>query len=145
MAEKDFRKNKLGIKGWLSGGKFGFERYAYTLHRLTGLGLFSYFILHIFVTSSRAFGEHSWESYMGVLEAPIFKIAEYLVFMAFAYHALNGLRLFFIEMGFGLGEPIRPIYPYKVSIHRQRPFLVIVMVIAAVIIVAGGYDIFLAK
>ena len=48
--------NKLGIRGWLVGGSWGPERYLYTLHRVTGLGLLAYFLLHILVTSSRALG-----------------------------------------------------------------------------------------
>jgi succinate dehydrogenase / fumarate reductase cytochrome b subunit len=67
------------------------------------------------------------------------------VFAAFAYHAFNGIRLFFAEIGIGLGKPIRPIYPYRVSIHRQRPIFIVVMMLAAVVIVVGGYDFFLAK
>ncbi len=145
MADKRFRENKLGIVGWLSGGRYGLERYAYTLHRLTGVGLLFYFMLHIVVTSSRAFGEHSWETWMGTFETPLFKIGEYLVFVAFAFHGLNGIRLFLAEIGIGLGRPIRPIYPYRVSIHRQRPFFIFMMLLAAIVIVVGGYDFFLAK
>jgi succinate dehydrogenase / fumarate reductase cytochrome b subunit len=145
MPDKRFRGNKLGILGWLSGGRYGVERYAYTLHRITGLGLLFYFILHILVTSSRAFGQDAWETWMGTFESPIFKLGEYMVFAAFAFHAFNGIRLFFLEIGIGLGKPIRPIYPYRVSIHRQRPFLIVMMLLAAIIIVAGGYDFFLAK
>ena len=31
--------NRLGVKGWAVGGHWGPERYLYTLHRVTGLGL----------------------------------------------------------------------------------------------------------
>jgi len=44
------------VKGWLGGGRWGFERYLYALHRLTGLALLAYFVMHIGITSSRAFG-----------------------------------------------------------------------------------------
>lgn len=144
MEVQKFRKNNLGLLGWLSGGRFGFERYAYTLHRVTGLGLFLYFIIHIFATATRLSGEAAWEAEMALFRTPIFKIGEYLVFVAFAIHAMNGIRLVITELALGLGKPVRPIYPYRVSIHRQRPLLVWVMILAAIIIVAGGYDFFLA-
>ncbi len=57
MIENKGRPNRLGIVGWLAGGRWGFERYLYTLHRVTGLGILAYFLMHIVVTSSRAFGE----------------------------------------------------------------------------------------
>ena len=145
MEKKQFYKNKLGLAGWISGGRFGLERYAYTLHRVTGLGILLYFILHIFVTYSRVNGEQAWAAAMGQFESTLFHIGEFLVYVAFAYHALNGIRLILNELGFGLGKPIRPIYPYKVSVHRQRPLLIGVMLLAAIFILAGGYDFFMAN
>ena len=53
--------NKLGLKGWVIGGKWGPERYLYTLHRVTGLGILLYFVMHIFVTASRAISQEMWE------------------------------------------------------------------------------------
>ena len=38
MVEYKGRTNRLGIWGWLGGGRWGWERYLYTLHRVTGLG-----------------------------------------------------------------------------------------------------------
>ena len=85
--------NRLGVWGWLGGGRWGENRYLYTLHRVTGLGILAYFLLHILVTSSRAFGEASWKQWMTNVSGPGFKVGEYLVFLAFAFHAINGIRL----------------------------------------------------
>ena len=134
--------NRLGIRGWVGGGRWGFERYLYTLHRITGLGLLTYFLLLIFVTSARAFGPASWEWAMGAVEGPVFKAGEYLVFAAFAFHAVNGIRLALIELGFAVGRPIEPIYPYATSVGRQRPLAIAVMLIAGVLAVWGGYNFF---
>ncbi len=70
--------NRLGIWGWLGGGRWGIERYLYTLHRVTGLGLFAYFVIHIFVTSCRALGEESWAEAMANVAGTFFVIGEYL-------------------------------------------------------------------
>ncbi|MCX5801797.1 MAG: hypothetical protein NTX17_10495 [Candidatus Eisenbacteria bacterium] len=142
MPENKFLQNKLGLMGWISGGRYGIERYAYTLHRLTGLGILAYFVLHILVTTSRLFGEQAWQTVMGFLESPVFRYGEFLVYLAFAYHALNGLRLVLVELGFFLGVPRQPVYPYTNSVRRQRPVLVLVMVVAAVIVLLGGYEFF---
>ena len=134
--------NRLGLWGWLGGGRWGLERYLYTLHRLTGLGLLLYFILHIFVTSARAFGQGAWKSAMESVEGPAFKAGEYLVFAVFAFHAVNGIRLGLIELGFMVGRPIEPVYPYATSVGRQRPIAIAVMLIAGVLAVWGGYNFF---
>ena len=130
--------NRLGIWGWLGGGRWGIERYAYILHRITGLGILFYFFLHIIVTSLRAKGIYLWEE-PHFLDQPIFKFGEFLVFAAFAFHAFNGIRLVLVELGFAVGKPIEPVYPYKTSINTQRPLLIGMMLLAFVLFVLGGY------
>jgi len=136
--------NQLGLKGWLGGGRWGVERYLYTLHRISGLGILLYFLMHIFVTSTRAISPRLWEGTMGFFDSTLFLIGEYLVFAAFAFHALNGLRLGLIEFGILTGPAEEPIYPYKSSLNVQRPFMVVMMILAAVVIILGGWDFFIA-
>ncbi|MBP1619310.1 MAG: putative rane protein [Acidobacteria bacterium] len=137
MLETRAHPNRLGIWGWLGGGRWGAERYLYTLHRLTGLGLVTYFLLHILVTSSRALGPEAWQQAMNTVTGPVFKVGEFLVFLAFAFHAVNGIRLALIELGFGVGGPIEPIYPYRTSLDVQRPLAVVALLLAAVLAVMG--------
>lgn len=138
MAEIQRFDNRLGIWGWLGGGRWGLERYAYFLHRLTGLGILLYFLMHIVVTSLRARGIYLWEEGRP-LHGPLFRAGEFLVFAAFAYHACNGVRLVLVELGFAVGKPIEPVYPYKTSLNVQRPLLVVMMIAAALLLIAGGF------
>jgi succinate dehydrogenase / fumarate reductase cytochrome b subunit len=113
------------------------------LHRITGLGLLFYFLLHILVTSSRVFGAEAWNNLVnGTLAAPLFKIGEFFVYAAFAFHGLNGLRLVLIEFGFAVGKAEEPVYPYRSSVNVQRPLWILVMILAFVVAVLGGYDLF---
>lgn len=143
MENKKFYKNKLGLAGWVAGGRYGMERYAYTLHRITGLGILLYFIIHIFAMGSRLGGVESWNATMKLFDSPLFHIGEYLVYAAFIYHAINGLRLVFIELGNWIGKPQRPIYPYQTSVKTQHPIFIVLMIVAAVFVVVGGFDFFL--
>ncbi len=145
MLEAKGHPNRLGLWGWLGGGRWGAERYLYALHRITGLGILTYFLLHIVVTSSRAFGEASWQSAMGRVTGPVFTVGEYLVFAAFAFHAINGIRLVFVELGFGIGKPFEPVYPYRTSVDVQRPLAVVVLLVAAALAVAGGLNFFVLR
>lgn len=139
MAEAERYDNWLGIWGWLGGGRWGLERYAYILHRLTGLTLLLYFLLHIVVTSLRAAHIYLWTD-GGFFHQPVFKVGEFLVVVAFAYHAFNGFRLVLVELGVAVGKPIEPVYPYRTSLSTQRPLFLLTMILAAVFLAAGAYD-----
>lgn len=132
--------NRLGLKGWAVGGRWGFERFLYSLHRITGLGLVFYFTLHIIVTSTRIFSQELWEQVMAFLTQPGVNIGEFLIFLAFGFHACNGVRLIAIEMFGAVGKPIEPIYPYRTSVHHQRPLMIVMMIIMLIFIAAGTWD-----
>jgi succinate dehydrogenase / fumarate reductase, cytochrome b subunit len=133
-------KNYLGLPGWFFGGRYSVERYAYTLHRITGLAILAYFIMHIFVTGVRVNGPEQWESTMAFFHHPVFLVGEFLVFLAFIYHAVNGIRLVFVELAQFVGKPGLPSYPYTNSVIRQRPLMIAVMAVAAIVVILGGID-----
>ena len=135
--------NHLGLKGWAVGGRWGLERYLYTLHRITGLGLLAYFLAHVVVTSSRALGPEEWAAAMAAVAGPVFRIAEFLVFAAFTFHAVNGVRLVLVGFGLATGKAEEPVYPYRTSVDVQRPLTVAAMVLVAVLVAMGGYEFFL--
>ena len=121
-----------GILRWLAAGRRGFEAYLYILHRISGLALLLFLVAHVFVTSSRLLGEEVWEAVMATTHHPLMMLFEYLVFAGFVFHALNGLRLVLIELGFAVGKPEQPVYPYRSSLDSQRKLMIVLMLIAAV-------------
>jgi len=131
------RQNYLGVGGWVWGGRYGLERYLYLLHRITGLGLILFGMLHLIETTIfRMQGQDLWESTMSFLDHPVFEVGLYLVVIAFIFHALNGLRLFLQELGLAIGKAERPVFPLKHSLQKKRPLaigLIVVMVVLAVI------------
>jgi succinate dehydrogenase / fumarate reductase cytochrome b subunit len=141
MADKRPRQNYLGIAGWVWAGNYKIERYLYLLHRVTGLGLMLFGIFHLTATTIfRVQGEAVWNSTMAFLDNPLFKIGEFLVVVAFAYHALNGLRLILQELGFTLGKPVPPIYPFKDAIRRKRLWTLATMAAVMVLVVVFFID-----
>ena len=135
--------NRLGIKGWVYAGKYSFERYLYLGHRLSGLGLIAYMTLHIIETANRMRGEQAWAELMALFGSPLFKVVEYLLFAAAVFHAMNGVRLLMTELGFFLGKPQEPIYPYKTSVVKHRPLTYVVMLIAGIVVILGGSSLFM--
>jgi succinate dehydrogenase / fumarate reductase cytochrome b subunit len=134
--------NRLGVKGWVYGGRYTIERYLYLGHRLSGLGLIAYMVLHIIETANRMRGEQAWASLMGLFASPPFKVIEYLLFAMAVFHAMNGVRLILVELGFFLGKPKEPVYPYSTSVKRHRPLTYVVMILAGLLIIFGGSSMF---
>ena len=79
---------------------------------------------------------------MALFASPPFKVIEYLLFAMAVFHAMNGVRLILVELGFFLGKPKEPIYPYSTSVLRHRPLTYVVMILAVVVMVLGGSSMF---
>ena len=110
--EKD---RKEGIRGMANPGRYGIERVAYWLMRITGLGLLVYFIGHIYETSSILDGKAAWNSMLELTQTTEGHIFLALVIGMCVFHTGNGIRLMIGQAGFGLGRPSRPDYPYTPS------------------------------
>ena len=135
------RRNYLGAVGWLWAGNYKVERYLYILHRITGLGILLFLLLHLIMTTVfRIQGQDVWEATMAILHNPWFKIGEYLVVVVFVYHALNGLRLILQELGFLMVRPAPPIYPYRDSLRRKRPWTIAMMAVIVMLALVFFYD-----
>jgi succinate dehydrogenase / fumarate reductase, cytochrome b subunit len=134
--------NRLGLKGWLYAGRYSFERYLYLGHRVSGLGLIAYMVLHIVETANRMRGEEAWADLMALFASPPFRVVEYLLFALAVFHAMNGTRLLLVELGFFLGKPQEPVYPYKSSVMKHRPLTYIIMLLAGLLMVLGGSSLF---
>ena len=98
--------------------------FAWILHRLTGLALVGYLVIHVWglkaITNPAAYNALITEYH-----APIFKVGEFLLLGAVVYHALNGLRIVLIDF---LGW----------SPNQKRLFWTL-GVVAAVLFIVGGY------
>jgi succinate dehydrogenase cytochrome b subunit len=134
--------NRLGLKGWVYAGRYSIERYLYLGHRLSGLGLIAYMVLHIVETANRMRGEQAWAGLMALFASPPFKVIEYLLFLAAVFHAMNGMRLLHQELGLFLGKPKEPVYPYSTSVLRHRPLTYVVMIITVLLMFFGGSSLF---
>jgi succinate dehydrogenase / fumarate reductase cytochrome b subunit len=130
---------QLGLRGWVYAGKYPAERYLYILHRISGLGLVLYLPVHVWVTGRRLAGPDVWEQTLAVLRHPLLVVGEFLVLAAFVFHGLNGIRLLLGHLGYTLGRPGHPVYPYAVALHRQRPLTVVLMALVGLFIAVGAW------
>ncbi len=134
--EGSHRRNNLGIAGWFWGGNYKLERYLFIVHRVTGLGLLLFFLLHLIETTVfRIQGESVWQSTMRLLKNPVFEAGVILVSFAFVIHAANGLRLVLLESGWGIGKPKRPVYPYKDTLRSKRIYAIASIAVIVILLV----------
>ncbi len=71
----------------------GAGMYAWLLHRLTGIGVLVFVILHVIDTAMIGWGPAAYNHAMALYRQTGFRIGEMLLFGAVLYHALNGIRI----------------------------------------------------
>ncbi|HXG13609.1 MAG TPA: succinate dehydrogenase [Candidatus Nitrosotenuis sp.] len=105
-------ENKEGIRGMANPGRYGIERVAYWLMRITGLGLLAYLIGHVYETSSILNGREAWNAMLELTQTTEGHIILTLVIGMCVFHTANGIRVMLGHGGIGVGKPARPDYPY---------------------------------
>ena len=77
---------------------------AWILHKLTGVFLVIYLLIHIFVIGQSVRGEHAFDTAMEFVGRPIFVFLDAGLSGVVAFHAFNGLRLVGFDMGWGIRQ-----------------------------------------
>ena len=111
---------KEGIKGMANPGRFGIERVAYILMRITGLGLLAYFIGHIYETSNILRGQVGWDEFLDMISTTEGHILMSIIIAMCVFHTVNGVRVMLGHGGVGVGNPARPDYPYDPASQNYR-------------------------
>jgi succinate dehydrogenase / fumarate reductase, cytochrome b subunit len=132
-------ENKEGIKGMLNPTRYGIERVAYLLMRLTGLGLLAYFVAHIYETSMILQGKVGWQEFLALTQTTEGHIVLALVIGMSVFHTVNGIRVMLGHGGVGVGTPARPDYPYTPQSQNFRHKISIysAIVLAAIAMMYG--------
>ena len=80
----------------------GLGMWAFWLHRITGLLIAFYLLLHILVISTVVAGTGSFDAAMVTLKAPIFVLLEMGLVGSILLHGLNGVRIVLFDLGYGI-------------------------------------------
>ena len=78
--------------------RLGFEAYVWAIHRITGLLLLIFIILHLCTLSSILKGEVAYDRILSFMESPIVKIGEIMILWVVFFHSLNGFRLILFNL-----------------------------------------------
>lgn len=113
-------EHKEGIGGMINPRRYGIERVAYLLMRLSGLGLLAYFIGHIYETSNILRGQVGWNEFMEMISTTEGHVIMSVVIGMCVFHTVNGVRVMLGHGGVGVGKPARPDYPYDPASQNYR-------------------------
>lgn len=80
----------------------GLGMWAFVLHRVTGLALIFYLLLHIIVISTSLRGPAAFNQLLAVLTTPLFVIADLALLAAILFHGFNGVRILLFDLGIGV-------------------------------------------
>ena len=102
-------------------------QWAWILHRITGLGVVLFLLLHIFDIFLMAAGRDVFESFLDLYTAAPFRLLEAGLIASVIYHALNGARVIIVDFWPQYGQ-------HQQVLWRGVLILAIIFSIPAVII-----------
>ncbi len=144
MAER--LSNREGIKGMANPTRYGIERVAYWLQRLSGLGLLAYLIGHIYETSSIVNGKIAWDKMLALTQTTEGHLILTIVIGMCVFHTGNGIRVMLGHGGVGVGKPGQPEYPYKASsLNYKQRLCIWVSIALAALAMMYGYSVLMGE
>lgn len=96
--------------------------WTWILHRLTGLGILVFLIVHVVETAAVIYFPGFYEEALNLYQQPLFRFAELLIFFSVLYHAANGLRII-----------VQDFWPYVMQRQRQLTWGVAAVVVLSML------------
>ena len=85
--------------GWFDPRGRALGGFAFSVNRITGLGLVFYLYLHLGVLSLLLRGESSWSDFLRLATSWAFLSLDVLLIFGILYHGLNGIRVALVGSG----------------------------------------------
>ena len=102
--------------------------YAWLLHRLGGLGIMAFLLLHILDIFLVGFGPEVFDKFLILYTWPPFKIAELGLIFGVVYHAFNGVRIILVDF-----------WPNRFSnLRMQRNMFRIVLILTLIVFIPAA-------
>ena len=76
----------------------GIGQWSWILHRVTGVGILLFLIIHVMDTALIMWGPDMYNHVLALYRHPLFRPMEIFLFGAVLFHALNGLRVIIIDL-----------------------------------------------
>lgn len=76
----------------------GVGMWSWVLHRITGIAIFFFLLVHILDTALIRVAPDAYDAVMSTYKNPLMGLGEVVLVGAVAYHAYNGLRIIAVDM-----------------------------------------------
>jgi succinate dehydrogenase / fumarate reductase cytochrome b subunit len=96
--------------------------WTWILHRVTGLGVLLFLIIHVVETALVIYRPDLYDDALGLYKSAFFRFGELAVFFGVLFHAVNGLRII-----------IQDFWPYAMQRQRQLAWGVAVVVVVTML------------
>lgn len=103
-------------------------QWSFLLHRITGLGVLLFLIIHIVDTATVYFIPHFYDEVITLYRSTLFGIGEIGLIFSLFFHGINGLRLAYIDL----------FKPKNWTIDRERSSVVIALVVTLILFVPSA-------
>src|SRR5690606_4893252 len=95
----DPARPKSPLKAWFDVRGRSVSTLAFSLNRLTAIGLTIYLFLHLAVLSLLLRGPDGWDSFVAIAKSPLFLTLDVILLFGVVYHMFNGIRVALVGMG----------------------------------------------
>ena len=102
--------------------RISWAQLAWAGHRLSGVGVLVYLIMHIVETSTVALGPDVYNAALGLFHNLPARLGEIVLMAALVYHALNGIRVIIMDF-----------WPRTTALYRPLTYGVIAATVIAMI------------
>jgi succinate dehydrogenase / fumarate reductase cytochrome b subunit len=89
-----------GPVAWFDVRSMTTGHFAFSIHRITGIGIVVYLYLHLGVLSMLLGGEDAWNGFLELATTPLFLGLDVILVFGLLVHGLNGTRLALVGSGF---------------------------------------------
>ena len=117
--------SRLTKLGRLPADRVEISRWAAYFHRISGVGIFIFLVLHIIDVSTIAFSRSLYDNLHQIYSTWPMRLFECGLLFALVFHALNGLRLTFVDI-------------FDVGIRKSNIALRILLIISIVTTLGGS-------
>ena len=115
----DYRARSLGTALRYKGRE---GMWSWILHRLTGLGILLFLIIHVIDTGLLIWSPEFYDEALELYKYPVFRVAELGIIFAVLFHAVNGLRII-----------VQDFWPYVMQHQRQLVWATTIVVLLAMV------------
>ncbi len=115
----------MSVADWFRVRGRSLQSISFSLHRLTGLVLFIYLLMHLSYLTSLKLGRAVYESLIATTVSPAFLPLDILLLLATIFHGVNGIRVVLNE--FGIGYEVR-----KAMLYATYLITAVLWIIASV-------------